>query len=1167
MVLLGPPIFLSVKIGMCCIMLKEFLYIYLSRYLRVLLLNLFVVSTLFSLTASAQVRIKEIYQAPGQQVTIRGVTIQYSAGAVGNAVLSYQSRFLNDAYVNQTLVANTDPATSAPLNWNSATGTSTIPVVPTTGPFGVVPNPPSGPNRPLIKDYTWHRLSFSTPVTISESQNFFVGDVDNHELGTVIAYDAGGRYTYGSNRYNTYVHNGSVVGSALQQHSAFQFDVITDHPNDPGQNDARYLTMGQSSGNGSGVTDHNNYMTLSLQNHVVKDIVYYHTWRQGAGSRGYIMQSPDFSVLLAASLQNIRSQVVGNKLKLRFTTASEEGNVGFQVYGVDAQGEHHPVGEMIPSKVISKNTGTRYSHKLDYDGSFDQFYIATVDTSGKEELYGAYEVGKKYGRDEVGPKFVDWDLIKGKLQDAGFARVNGRFVSGKSALGVAANQRLQTRYERKLARFKNKPMRVKGLAAQVSVPASKPGFYRVSVQELSDAGVDLEGKSQNQVGVLFNGVPVSRVIEGSQKNALLNQDSAILFYHNGLSAELKRYNSEAVYEIVRDRRAVVASSLPSTGVGADIADSYEATTSLDLDQYYDPALPNDGWYMKRLLRRGNRNTAATFTLEADALNSSEGKVKVNLVGVTDWPSENDHHARVYLNDELIADELFDGLAEHSIVVEAGSVVPGANTVKVELIADTGQRFDVVNVDSVALAYDRPFVGNGSQLAFTSEASSFSVSDVDSTGGVLAKVEGDPILYTPAALATGDGDVLFAAPKSGVKTAYCVGNPTSVLSVRAKESLHKKKLGKTRADLVVLSHRYFINNPSLAKFVSAKRASGYRTKIIDIEDVFNQYGFGHRSVSAIQTFLSKVRGLEAVLVVGRDTVDYHGNLGESISFVPTAYTRTETFNHVPNDGLLTDIDGDGWSDVAVGRWPVSTDAELELIVDRSLSYEQQLAGGSLEALALSEKSYGGYGFLAGKLFSKVADNVSLLGVDGIIQELYPAPLEGDANDNFEQEEEYQVALSAEQEAISLLRTRFRDALLSGLDILSYGGHASADRWGYRTALLTAGEIDTLEFDRPIGLLMLACYTTDFVNPDENTFVYQWLFGSGDVVNGAAFIAGATSLSSDIGNLVMVEGAVSEKNVPIAELLRREAVAQKGVNSSEDTAKTWNFIGDPTLKWSR
>ncbi len=311
----------------------------------------------------------------------------------------------------------------------------------------------------------------------------------------------------------------------------------------------------------------------------------------------------------------------------------------------------------------------------------------------------------------------------------------------------------------------------------------------------------------------------------------------------------------------------------------------------------------------------------------------------------------------------------------------------------------------------------------------------------------------------------------------------------------------------------------------------------------------------RSVSSIQNFLKTVRKAQAVLLVGGDTYDYKNNLGNSVSFVPTGYAKTALFSQVASDGILTDLNNDGIADIPVGRWPVRTDDELAVIVDRSMVYEKQVKKENLRALTLGEKGYFTYLLQAQDALREIADS-ELLSVDQIIGKLYPVTDEDGADYT-------PPPASAENEALAILRESFKVALLEGVDIVSYGGHASATQWGRSKPVLRASELTDFELKKPIGLLMLACYTTDFTNPSENTFVHQWMFGHESVSQGAAFIAGASTLSGSSGNIAILKGIA--KSGSLAENLVETALALKDNVLVRDTVKTWNYLGDPTLSF--
>ncbi len=96
-------------------------------------------------------------------------------------------------------------------------------------------------------------------------------------------------------------------------------------------------------------------------------------------------------------------------------------------------------------------------------------------------------------------------------------------------------------------------------------------------------------------------------------------------------------------------------------------------------------------------------------------------LSVDLWGVTDWGQSPDHHAVVKLNGAQVGDGVFfDGndLVTLTANVAEGDLLPGVNTLTVELPGDTGVDFDLVDVDGFTVDYPRHLVAVGGRLDFT-----------------------------------------------------------------------------------------------------------------------------------------------------------------------------------------------------------------------------------------------------------------------------------------------------------------------------------------------------------------------------------------------------------------------------------------------------------------
>jgi len=122
-------------------------------------------------------------------------------------------------------------------------------------------------------------------------------------------------------------------------------------------------------------------------------------------------------------------------------------------------------------------------------------------------------------------------------------------------------------------------------------------------------------------------------------------------------------------------------------------------------------------------------------------------------------------------------------------------------------------------------------------------------------------------------------------------------------------------------------------------------TGQSVSLVTTEEIYRVMSDGITTPRAIRDFLtwsSDAWGVRYAALVGMGTLDYRGVFVPGESMVPTLMTPT------PNglfgcDACLGDADGDGAAEVAVGRIPVASGAELAVFVEKLRAFE---AGGTL-----------------------------------------------------------------------------------------------------------------------------------------------------------------------------------------------------------------------------
>ncbi len=153
-----------------------------------------------------------------------------------------------------------------------------------------------------------------------------------------------------------------------------------------------------------------------------------------------------------------------------------------------------------------------------------------------------------------------------------------------------------------------------------------------------------------------------------------------------------------------------------------------------------------------------------------------------------------------------------------------------------------------------------------------------------------------------------------------------------------------------ADYLIITHRDFIT--SMQTLAAHRAAEGLRVKIVDVDDLYNQFNDGLYHPIAIKNFLKyayanwQPPAPTYVLLVG----DGHWNFknfnpakyGTPPNFMPPNLGWVDPYQgEVDTANELVEIVGsDPLPDMLVGRLPVNTAAEADVVVNKIINYEAQ-----------------------------------------------------------------------------------------------------------------------------------------------------------------------------------------------------------------------------------
>ncbi len=155
-------------------------------------------------------------------------------------------------------------------------------------------------------------------------------------------------------------------------------------------------------------------------------------------------------------------------------------------------------------------------------------------------------------------------------------------------------------------------------------------------------------------------------------------------------------------------------------------------------------------------------------------------------------------------------------------------------------------------------------------------------------------------------------------------------------------------------MVIVSHPNFIDYANeLALF--HQQEDGFTVSVVKSNEVYNEFGSGMPDASSIRNFIKllydKGSGLKYVLLFGDGNFDNRNILGHGHTFIPTYQSENSilpTASFVTDDYFVLLDEGEtvyqGEVDLGIGRLPVSTLYEAEIVLNKIKNYKNNDALG-------------------------------------------------------------------------------------------------------------------------------------------------------------------------------------------------------------------------------
>lgn len=435
------------------------------------------------------------------------------------------------------------------------------------------------------------------------------------------------------------------------------------------------------------------------------------------------------------------------------------------------------------------------------------------------------------------------------------------------------------------------------------------------------------------------------------------------------------------------------------------------------------------------------------------------------------------------SEELTSVEMSDRYGIAARRVNIREIIP-MTTYRLTMRHQTRQSNSRGWVDFVELAFTKNLQYQNASLHFHSFSDNNSYEITNAHDGLLAINVSDPFRTSMLPGFNQQNKFWFQEtnPSGNSMSQFVVFDPEQVTKVSGLREIPNQNLHDiTSVDYLIVYHPKFLQ--SARQLADHRRQyNGFEVEIVNIRDIYNEYSSGKTDPSALRNFLKMLysRGNQdiRVLLFGDGSYDYKHNPGLANyldeSFIPV-YETENSLNPIrafPSDdyyALMDDWEGGelkGALDIAMGRIPIRTEAEAEIVVQKIITYEtdpDRFGGWRKEMLMVADD--GNYNLFLG-YSERLSERVVEKAPNFQISKAYV--------DAFEKEVAPNGTYSPRTTTI------INNSAFEGQLIINYQGHGSSEGWGDEGFLT---KIDLADWNNSRKYPILVTATCTFAGYDD------------------------------------------------------------------------------------
>ncbi|MGH9336702.1 MAG: C25 family cysteine peptidase, partial [Vicinamibacteria bacterium] len=317
---------------------------------------------------------------------------------------------------------------------------------------------------------------------------------------------------------------------------------------------------------------------------------------------------------------------------------------------------------------------------------------------------------------------------------------------------------------------------------------------------------------------------------------------------------------------------------------------------------------SDFWYWSSLMASHPAYRTGTYAFVASAVEfvGPLATIEVEAFGAT----TTKHRLRVRVNGTSVGEGSFSDVGRATLRFELDSslIREGANTLTVEAVLESGVAFDVVYVDSIDVRYPRRHEALGEEMSFEAVSSgAVHVAGFSREDASLLDVTNPraPLLVTGLTRASTVSFQAFEGRRYFASSSAALHEPEA----RVVESLSSLRTGG--ADYVVITPESL--ETAAGELAEHRQSQGLRTRVVTLESIHDQMGFGIPSPHNVKTFIGLARAKwrpapRFVVLLGKGTYDFKDVLAKGDNLMPPLMAATPN-GLFASDNRLADVVGE------------------------------------------------------------------------------------------------------------------------------------------------------------------------------------------------------------------------------------------------------------------